>query len=208
MNLLKLFLIAITAICTEIALASPSITFAREFNIRAINGVEYSSGLIDQDRKVSLRKGLNRIVLEFEEVYEGEDNDDFDVVKSGWYLLQIRLDDKPYVQKITRPADASAAKKYIKNPIFEIVDHSTNTRLNYKLSPIASDKLDYAISKSRLRQNDAILISHPATKSASINTHKNSLSVSQSTASQMLDYWWQQATPQEREAFLRKVKKK
>lgn len=208
MNSIKLFLVIFTAIFTKVTIATPSITFAREFNIKAVNGVEYSSGLIDQDRKVSLRKGLNRIVLEFEEVYEGEDDDDFDIVKSGWYLLQVSVDDKQYQQKIVRPADASAAKKYIKNPLFELVDKSAKSRLNFKLLPIASDKLDFAISKSKLRQNDAILISHPNKKSDSIAVHKHSLNVSQTQASQMLDYWWQQATAKEREAFLKKVNKK
>ena len=68
----------IASISSFNAQAAGTLKLAKEFNLLAINGEEYQSGLFGGHSNIKLRTGINRLVIEFEEVYEGEDDDDFD----------------------------------------------------------------------------------------------------------------------------------
>jgi uncharacterized protein len=200
--------------------AATQLDFAEAFNIKAFNGVAYSSGLVNQNRTLTLRAGLNLIAIEFEEVYESDDDDDFDIVKSNVFLLRVYLQqNKQYQQRFTKPHNASAAKRYVLNPIFEIIDINNRKLkpIRFELSPLASNEKSYVIAQTKLRRNATLDLSHPGAKSKTKSktkslkiapNQKKNAKLIQSNASKMLDYWWHQATPEERKAFLESVSTK
>ncbi|TQV87529.1 DUF2057 family protein [Aliikangiella coralliicola] len=200
--------------------AQPKLTIAESFNIKALNGKNYPSGLLNQNRQLSLRPGLNKLAIEFEEVYEDEDGENFDIVKSDPYLLSIYLEkDGNYFQRFIKPVDASAAKRYILNPVFEVVKGDRNSKVKFQLRPLASDQTSFLISETRPRQKAAVNLSHQNKNSGSIspnnkasilsgeNSPQRPISQGRSMPTKMLHYWWQQASPEERKAFLQSIEK-
>lgn len=203
MKLYTLVLIGIlSSLLSLTSQASGTLKLAKEFNLIAINGEEYQSGLFGGHSEIKIRNGTNRLVIEFEEVYEGEDDDDFDVVKSGSFLLQFYApEDAALTQSILRPKDVDAAKRFIKNPTFTIKDVSSRVVV-HTLSPLQSDKLDFAVLKTKPRQNAAIDLSHPSSNQSKISTRKNTGNrVQKSRALEMLNYWWSQASEEDKRAF-------
>lgn len=195
---------------SSFTLASTELIIASSFNIKAVNGSIYSSGIISQDRRVKLRPGKNLLAIEYEEVFDDENGDSFDVIKSSPFLLTVYLNkDTVYQQKIVKPANADAARKFINNPLFEIINTSNkkqSEKVNFQLVPLISDKKSYLVHQTRLRQNDTLDLSHPNPKSSNIDKQNLGKSSKQSMPSKMLNYWWQQASPEEKEKFLNSIK--
>ena len=192
--------------------AAPKLTLSKAFNIIAVNGAEYESGIFSQSKTLSLNDGLNRVAIEYEEVFDGEDGDDFDVVKSGVFLLQLYAEPNSQLsQSFIKPSDASAAKRYIKNPMFSIKKQSGES-VEFNLSPMQSDKLSYILDKTKLRQNAAIDLSHLNSKKGKILQSKEAKQTKESQGSsralQMLEYWWSQASEADKKAFKETLKKK
>jgi len=198
--------------------ASSQIKFAEAFNVLAINGKTYQQGLVSQERLISLNAGLNRVIIEYEEVFESDDGEDFDIVKSSPFLVEIYLQDKrSYQQRLLKPADSNAARRFAKSPKFNFVELSTNSQQNFKLTALSGTNEAYLLQESRLPTRKTLIISadkasSPPLKPTKPNnrpktTPQNSLSKdTESTASKMLEYWWAQATETEREAFLKQIK--
>ncbi len=206
----KLVIFALFLSCLPLS-AAPKLTLSKSFNIVAVNGSEYESGIFSQSKELTLNNGLNRVAIEYEEVFDGEDGDDFDVVKSGVFLLQLYAESNSQLtQSFIKPSDASAAKRYIKHPMFSIKKQSGES-VEFNLSPMQSDKLSYILGKTKLRQNAAIDLSHPNRKKGKIPQSKElkqtKASVESSRALQMLEYWWSQASEADKKAFKETLKK-
>lgn len=207
LSILVLFLLSQNALAQ-----SPSLKIAEAFNILAVNGRPYSGGLIKQKRLLNLRSGKNLIALEYEEVFESEDDDNFDIVKSAPFLLEIYLNQKNhYVQRLLKPSNVNAAKRFSQNPLFEVIQTSNKSKakkLQFELRVLHSTSDSYLAQETRLRQNATLDLSHPSPKSSNIRATKElSKNTNQSMARKMLEYWWQQATPAERQEFLASIEK-
>ncbi len=207
MKTLIIKILFISCLFSSLAVSAPKLKLAKEFNLIAINGAEYESGFFDSAVNVNLRNGVNRLVIEFEELYEGEDDDSFDVIKSGYFLLQFNVDNKVnVVQQITRPSDADSAKRYIKNPTFSLIlQNAKNTSINFSLTPLSSDKLIYALAQTQIKQRKTLDLSYSANAQTKKNAQPKKQLPKQSTASQMLKYWWSQASNAEKQAFLKEI---
>jgi len=191
-------------------LAESHLTIAKAFNVLAVNGTSYAKGLISQNRDLTLRTGKNRLVIEYEEVFESDDDDNFDIVKSTPFLLEVYLQkDKNYQQRIVKPASVKAAKQFASQPLFDIVeinDNQPGPKVAFTITALASNNTAFLIQQSRLRQNTTLDLSHPNPKSSKMPAQKSlTAEPPPSMASKMLHYWWQQATPEEREAFLEAI---
>ena len=210
---LKLLLLLITlAFNLPIASAQPQLKFAEAFNILAVNGTQYNGGLVSQKRNLSLNAGINYIAIEYEEVFESEDDDNFDVIKSNAYLVKIYLKrNGKYQQRFIKPHNADAARKYRLNPLFNIIElnqiDNKQQSVNFEIHPLASNDIAYVVANTRVRQNTNTinLTNSGLTKSKPSGTHNPTVK-GQSMASKMLNYWWHQATPEERKAFLHSIK--
>ena len=95
--------------------------------------------------------------------------------------------------------------------MFEIVQISGNSntaKSQFALKVLHSTSDSYLAQETRLRQNATLDLSHPSPRSSKMEISKNSSkNTKQSMASKMLEYWWQQATPAERQEFLASIEK-
>lgn len=198
-------------------LADSKVKFAEAFNILAINGSKYEQGLVSQKRLVSLKAGLNRIVIEYEEVFESDDGEDFDIVKSSPFLVEMYLNNnQSYQQKLIKPADSDAARRFAKAPKFSFHNLTDNKPQKFSLTALSGSNEAFVLQESRLPRRKTLMItssSKPIEKKVEPQVNKDSIIASKETgnqsdsiASKMLDYWWQQASEAEKEAFLKRIK--
>ncbi|MET1253886.1 DUF2057 family protein [Aliikangiella maris] len=213
------FTLILTMLMPIMGLTAPELIIAESFNIKAINGTIHSSGFISQNRNLQLKPGKNLLVIEYEEVFDSDDNDSFDIVKSSPFLLTLYLDtDSHYQQKVVKLKNADAARRYIQRPLFEIVKFTKDNsiRIQFELTPLVSSSESYLVQQTQVRQNDPIDLSHPNPKPSKIprssqllqpnNLSSGLNSKNQSMALQMLQYWWQQASEAERQQFIKDIK--
>lgn len=200
------------ALLAQSVLANPELTLAQAFNLKAINGQLIQSSLFGQSRKLNLNPGLNLLAVEYEEVFDSDNNDDFDLVKSDIFLIEIYLEaNSRYLQRYLKPQNAEAAKSYAKFPLFEIIKagDSSTAQVRFEFKPLASNQDSFLQSATRVRPNATLDLSHPQENSTQQPVKKqladknSSYPMGQSQARQMLEYWWQQATPEERAQFIR-----
>lgn len=212
-KLTSLFLLVSFAIFSQNLKAfKPSLQVAEAFNILAVNGSPYSKGLFKQQRLLSLRKGKNLIAFEYEEVFESEDDDNFDIVKSAPFVAEFYVNqDGQYIQRLLKPSDLGAAKRFSQNPVFEIIETSDKgnpIKIAVRLRVLHGTGDSYLAQETRLKQKPRLDLSHPSPKSGKKETvAPTATNQTPSMASKMLKYWWQQATPAERQAFLSSIEK-
>ncbi|MGX5202041.1 DUF2057 family protein [Aliikangiella sp. IMCC44632] len=209
-----LFLLAISSTLGANA-NQTKLKVAESFNILAINGSLYQSGLVNQERNLSLRSGINKIVIEFEEVYESDDADNFDIVKSQPILINAYFEyNQTYLLRLIKPATALAARKYIKQPIFELVKVESNSalsKINFSARILNSNADSFYIQETRLKPNRVLNISSETAEAQRLPvkaTPKDaSKSATDSLTLEKLNYWWDLASEQEKAAFLAKIKR-
>ncbi|WP_196137982.1 DUF2057 family protein [Aliikangiella sp. G2MR2-5] len=236
-NLTKVIILLVSMSIVNIipfAQAKTTLSIAEEFNILAVNGEAAKQFFFGQNRRLELKSGLNRIVLQFEAVYEGDTEDDFDIVRSSPYLLQVYLNkDTSYMQSLVKPGDAISARKFIKNPLFRIrrlnskktdvssdIVNISDKDIPFNFSLLQSDKQDYLVASTKLRPNASIDLSYSKDDASKLSSLQpisgpesesapptSKVSNSKSRALDMLVYWWAQASAEEKEAFLNSIKK-
>lgn len=188
--------------------AKSSLNMAEAFNILSINGISYSSNLFSRQHDLKLKTGLNLIAIEYEEVFESDDGDDFDIVKSDAFLLKIYLEkDADYKQRYLKPSNADAARRYIQRPVFDIIkiDPQSNpiNPINFELKALSSNQSNFLADQTSIKQKIVLDLSHPSTKKSTQNNKQ--ITTSQTNTSKRLNYWWRKATPEERKLFLESI---
>lgn len=209
-SLLLFFSFAILS--QDLKASNPSLQVAEAFNILAVNGSPYSAGLFKQQRLITLRKGKNLIAFEYEEVFESEDDDNFDIVKSAPFLAEFYVNQGgQYIQRLLKPSDLGAAKRFSQNPVFEIIESSDKhnpVKIAIQLRVLHGTGDSYLAQETRPKPNPRLDLSHPSPKSGKTGpVTPTTANQTPSMASKMLMYWWQQATPAERQAFLSSIEK-
>ncbi len=205
-----LICLSLTLLGTQTVSAEALLKIANAFNIKAVNGTLYSSGFINQDRSLKLNAGLNLIVIEYEEVFDSDYDDSFEIVKSSPFLLKIYLENnQQYQQRFLKPSDVKAAKRYSLNPIFDIITvagkKQSQQSVKFELDALASDQTSFILEKTKTSSNTTINLSHSNNQNKdplSQLNNKNIQLTPQTNALKMLDYWWLQASPEERRIFL------
>jgi uncharacterized protein YccT (UPF0319 family) len=207
--------------------AESVLTFAEAFNIKAVNGKPFASGLLKQEKSVKLNAGINLIAIEYEEVFDSEDTDNFDIIRSGAFLLRIYLQpNTAYVQRIVRPINADAARQYRLNPVFEIVTADTATKpINFNLSALASNEQSFLIAKTKSKQSNKQLLLTDLNsgqlvkgKSRSLFSQydkqqtqpkfeaKQNLLEQPKNSLEQLRYWWSKASAEDKKKFIKEIK--
>jgi uncharacterized protein len=188
--------------------ANTSLTIAidQDFNVISVNGKSYKSVFLATNSVVNLRNGVNKIAIEYEEVFD--QYDEFELVKSDTFLISFYANNnKNYTLTYLKPANARAARVFAKNPIISIVDQ-TGALVRASSFFLGSKSEGFVNQQTR-----PSLIGQPAIRITSNDKNikqqarkKNNAEAS-ANAEERLEFWWQKATPQQRQSFLDKISK-
>ncbi len=181
--------------------ASPSLLIDQDFNVLSVNGKSFSDGFFSADSTVKLISGVNKIALEYEAVFEQED--DFDLVKSEVLLITFYAQHQDqYRLTYLKPSNARAARKFAGSPKLSIVSPDGNP-IKFSSYFLASKSEGFVNQQTR-----PSLVGQPAIKITSKSNKPKSKAKQQPNPEERLEYWWRKATKQQRQSFLKKVSDK
>lgn len=183
------------------------------FDVLIVNGEEYSAGLKSQ-KTVVLKTGRNIVILEYDQIFDADYGDSHDRIKSAPVALVFEAAADSVLSLVDPKLQSNTeARRYAKAPQLQLRDQLQQ--------PVASQLLP-------VREINGLLLADGGNDgNRSINANQAGASTTsagnpaptatpstapQSTTSQpapdalqMLNYWWQQATPAQRAAFLQAI---
>lgn len=183
------------------------------FDVLIVNGEEYSSGLKSQ-KTVALKVGRNVVILEYDQIFDADYGDSHDRIKSAPVALVFEVTADAVLSLVDPKLQSNTeARRYAKAPQLQLRDQQQQ--------PVASQLLPVREINGLLladggNEGNRSVSGTSATVTAATAAPAVVQSTTQSTAQataaqpapdalQMLSYWWQQATPAQRAAFLQAI---
>jgi len=187
--------------------ATPILQVTEKFVVVSVNGKSFSNGILARDAKIPLNIGINKIALRYKELFEGQYGDDHDIISSDIFVIQTTINkDQTYTLQYLKPTDASAARRYAKEPIINIVDHQGHS-MKVENTYLAAQSEGFVNQATRINIPAQQMISITSPKKIAVQEPTDSTS-EQAMAEQMLMFWWNKADDKQRRAFLEQIKAK
>jgi len=186
--------------------AAPTLLVTEKFIVISVNGKNFSSSIFESQAKVNLNKGINKIALKYKELFESnDDDDDHTVIDSDIFVIQMFIDkDQTYKLRYLRPMDASAARRYAREPIVSIVNQQ-GKNINVENIYLAAQSRGFVNQATRINTTSQTMINLTSPNKI-VNTATANTDSSKPKAGQMLIFWWDQADEKQRKAFLEQIR--
>ncbi|KAF7767663.1 hypothetical protein PCIT_a3723 [Pseudoalteromonas citrea] len=169
--------------------------------------IEHS--LFSNVTELTLAPGVYTVKLQYSDLYELE-YDEHEVVESDafWVELNIMMEGE-YLITFERPDEVEEAKLFAKNPQVTIVSPDKNRQIAdkrarfmqqaYASQPVVAPSSRHSVNMADPKGASKDRVKHH--KAAPIQ------GVMHPDAATMLEFWWDQASTEQRAAFLQKIKK-
>jgi len=184
-------------------IAASTLHVTEKFVVVSVNGQSFSSGLFSKEAKVPLKKGINKIALRYKELFEESLGDDHEVVTSDIFVIQLSIQkEQIYTLQYLRPHDTSAARRYAREPKISVVD-SQGKNISVENIYLASQSEGFVTQATKTNRQAQPMINITSPKIAKKPTKASS---EQAMAGQMLIFWWNKATAEQKQSFLNEIK--
>ena len=201
---MKKFLLASGILLLPQFVFAKQLTFPDTFEVLKVNGQPYKSSFFESETELTLGSGRHIIEYRYSEIFEDDDVDDHIKIKSEPFVLDINLGQREIAVKNPNNLDIEQAKAYANKPELTLLGVNDTNQLDYKII----SKIDYEQMRYQglLNTSEAVKRNLPAKTSTSTDIGLTAGQKVNSRAVEMLNYWWQQASEQERAAFLSQLK--
>ena len=216
---MKKILLATGIALLPMSVLAKQLTFPEMYQVLKVNGEEHKSGFFESETELELGSGRHIIEYRYSEIFEDDDVDDHIKIKSEPFVLDITLGQDAKTIKNPNNLDVAQAKAYAKQPKLTFVEKDGSKEMTHNIMSIK----DYEQTRYQslldttqaVKRNLPTAAVAPASKQhvAREQTTNKSQAASKvaeqkvnSRALEMLNYWWQQASEQERAAFLSQLK--
>ncbi|RXF02524.1 DUF2057 family protein [Pseudoalteromonas sp. PS5] len=178
------------------------LSFPEEIIPLQVNDKTIEHSFFSKVRELDLASGEYVVKMRYTDLYE-VGYDDHETVESKPFWATISIDtDGQYDVKFNRPDNVVAAKAFAAQPLImlQAPNESLATTLVVTqkrprvVSAIASQSAEVTAPRYSTPSNPT----QPAAPAAPKSAHPDVVG--------MLDYWWQQATPEQKQLFLEKIK--
>jgi uncharacterized protein len=181
------------------------------FDVLIVNGSEYGASL-KSNKTVALISGRNVVIVEYDQIFDAEFGDSHDRIRSAPIALVFEASSDAVLTLVDPKLKSNAeARQYAKAPTLQLRDA--------KQDPVTAQQLPVReINGMMFADNGStpaiasVMPAIPAIPAApaagtQANTTQNAVPVAAPApdALQMLSYWWQQASPEQRAAFLQRI---
>ncbi|MBS3797109.1 DUF2057 domain-containing protein [Pseudoalteromonas sp. BDTF-M6] len=185
-----------------------TVSFASEIIPLQVNDKTISHSIFNTVDELELAPGNYRLKLKYSDLYESG-FDDHEVIESEpfWVTLEVAAG-QDYEVIFDRADTVAAAKLYAQSPIVRL--RAEGQQLEVPMpkaaapSVVAPSVAAPALAAPTLIPANIAPAPAVSTKSASAVAPASQAGGNVSAAA-MLEFWWQQATPAQRQAFLQKV---
>ena len=204
-----------------LSLPAAELRIPEPFNVLQVNDVSYSATL-QREKRLELAPGRHVIVLEYDQIFDADFGDSHDRIESKPFALVLTVGtESPLTVQDPQLQTGDDARRYAKAPTLRVLD-AAQRELTVQVLPVQAVG-DAFISPAAAAPTPPAVM---APASAAVATYA---STSMSTATpapapaaaapkpvelappashdplQQLQYWWQQATPEQRAAFLQQI---
>ena len=188
---------------SSIAFSAVTLSVPEEIKIVAVNDQEIGTNFLRSNNKIKLNAGTNVISVRYSGYYQHPDNS-HDILKSGVVTVKTPAlkDGNNYsLALINPPKDFDQAEKYKDAPVIGLYDQNKQLLVQQAGAKASKSWLSSVFSDSDTL--DATQIPPQAHQPAPVYTSQATQIAPNSNASaQTLIQNWQQATKQERQAFM------
>ncbi|TQF72464.1 DUF2057 domain-containing protein [Pseudoalteromonas luteoviolacea] len=173
---------------------SGEVNFPEELLPLQVNDKEIEHSFFNKVRTLDLPAGTHRIKVKYSDLFE-LDYDEHEVVDSDPFWVEVELQDEDYQVRFEAIDDVEQARLFAKSPTIWFQAEqgqavSTKPVTQQTSKPITPVK---------------VAVTHNT--ASPVTSSKPAPTAGQPDAVAMLEFWWQQASPQQRAAFLEAIKK-
>lgn len=212
---LPLFISSLALLGFSAEAADGKLVLPEHFELVTVNG-QPQGGLLTGKHKVSLEAGQHIIEVEYNDLLEDDDSDSHTKLRSTAQAFNLEVEaGHHYLLQAQRPDDVDAAQAFAANPVFRIKDETRGQYL--ALNVVSAEQRQASLLRQMLGATEnkpvkALVAAKPeadaaadkpqqASKSAAVQKPQRELA----NVEQQLLYWWQQASPAQRQRFLTQV---
>ncbi|GGA87177.1 hypothetical protein GCM10011369_31570 [Neiella marina] len=196
-TLYRIALICTTWLVTQSVCFAGSIAVPEHLQIITLNGEKQTWYLLMDKEDYPLNEGINTLTVRYRDLLESDYDDTHQTITSEPVSLTFNaIANGQYSLQSSRPLTESEALAFAKKPTITIISNEGQQ--------VALLKPTYTAAKAAPTTATDHFTTDTQANQAQAAPHNTSASPS-NTAGQMLRYWWQQADPATRQAFLTEV---
>ena len=152
------------------------------------------------DTTLKLEPGVHRIVVEYE-VFWDVSTETTDHLQSNPFQITFKVEPgKQYTIKLPSFGLLEEARKYADNPVVKLIDRSSN-------QPVAANVAYSKADRSLFHFGEPVATTKPTRNSFPVTDSRQATPVTTGNMPlMMLEYWWAQASEQQRKHFIKSIK--
>ena len=207
------FALGLLLASTSLIANAATLTVPEAFDVLSVNGVEQAAFSLAKEKRLALQVGRNVVVLEYDEIFDSQLNDSHESVRSQAYALIFEIsDESELILHSPDVTDLASAKQYAKHPKFDVVNAQQKKIF---LTTIPAKDLTFATvvnakttgTENMPQQESGTLPKKVTPRMPFEEAPSARPQTAQPDALNMLRYWWEVASAQERNAFLQEIEK-
>lgn len=189
------------ALLFSVSSMAENIHFPEEFVPLQVGERIIESSIFSRVDDIELAPGSYKLKLKYTDLYD-LGYDDHEVVESEPFWVNVTIEaGKDYILEFNRAKNAVAGKVFAQSP--QVSLKAKGSALAAPLSVISNAQLTNAVPVQQVSNATAMATSASETIKPVAPINGKGMP----SAAAMLDFWWQQATPAQQQAFLEKVTK-
>lgn len=174
------------------------------FDVLQVNDTPFGATL-QREKRLTLAPGRHVIVLEYDQIFDADFGDSHDRIESKPFALVLTIAEES-VLTVQDPQLRSGdeARRYANAPTLRVFDQARR-ELAVQVLPVQAVGDAFVTPAAAAPTPPAAVAAAPSAAPATASTPAKPASAISNDPLQQLQYWWQQATPEQRAAFLQQI---
>lgn len=201
-SLTALFLCSSLSTISTQALAA-TVNVSDNLVISAVNDKRIENSFLHKKSSFELNQGEHALILRYKDVFEDLEFNEERRVESQDFVVKFTITDQEQLELSTvEIKDLAAAENFKKSPELQLKDDNNN-QLSLSLEEVSDYKLakQVDIAVSALATNKVIQTQGSGLPAATVLTDKQTGTPIRVNSLDMLKYWWQNASTDEKKRF-------
>lgn len=201
-SLTALFLCSSLSTISTQALAA-TVNVSDNLVISAVNDKRIENSFLHKKSSFELNQGEHALILRYKDVFEDLEFNEERRVESQDFVVKFTITDQEQLELSTvKIKDLAAAENFKKSPELQLKDDNNN-QLSLSLEEVSDYKLakQVDIAVSALATNKVIQTQGSGLPAATVLTDKQTGTPIRVNSLDMLKYWWQNASTDEKKRF-------
>ncbi|PKH87424.1 YccT family protein [Colwellia sp. Bg11-28] len=188
-----------------------TLTVTDNLILRDVDDKAVEHGFLSKKRTIDLTQGKHTLVIKYKDVFEDLDMGEDRLVKSDYFVVKLVVENQQELFLSTsKISDLASAERFVQSPEVILLDENKQ-ELVLELETLSDYKLGKQVTKVVTTLSAPVVISQsnsPTITTAVDSQAFNNKVINKVDTVPMLKYWWQKASKDEKEDFLKFINKK